>query len=103
MRSSGAGGAEAPRWRSVSDDQRRPFAGRAGPRGIHVLVEQFGELLHHGAAEFLGIDDGYRTAVVARHVVADADGDEFDLVAVLDVADHLAQMLFQVVAWIHRQ
>src|SRR5262245_11402108 len=40
-----------------------------------LLVEQRGELLHHGAAQLVGIDDGDGAAVVARDVVADADGD----------------------------
>src|SRR5689334_16200439 len=43
-----------------------------------VLVEELGELLHHGAAKLFGIDDGDGAAVVAGDIVADADGDELD-------------------------
>ncbi len=46
--------------------------------GRGLLVEQLGELVGHGAAELLGIDDGDGAAIVARHVMADADGDQFD-------------------------
>src|SRR4051812_22277090 len=37
-------------------------------RRLLVLVEQGGELLHHRAAELLGVDDRDRAAVVARDV-----------------------------------
>src|SRR5882757_7829590 len=40
-----------------------------GRRGALGLAEQFGELFGDGAAEFLGIDDGHRAAVIARHVM----------------------------------
>src|SRR5215475_5359733 len=43
---------------------------------LRLLVEQLGQLLQHGAAELLGVDDRHGAAVVARHVVADADGDQ---------------------------
>src|SRR5882757_8527983 len=36
-----------------------------GGRGTAGLAEQFGELFGDGAAEFLGIDDGHRTAIIA--------------------------------------
>ena len=42
-------------------------------RVLVVLVEQLGELLEHGAAELLGIDDGDGAAVVASDVVADVE------------------------------
>ena len=48
----------------------------AAPR--RMLVEQLGELLGHRAAKLLGVDDGDGAAVIARHVVADADGDQLD-------------------------
>ena len=82
--------------------QRRSFCRRTGPGGDGVFVEQLGQLLHHRAAEFLRINDRHRTAVVARDIVADADGDQLHLLAVLDVADHFAQVLFKVVAGVHR-
>jgi hypothetical protein len=55
----------------------RPVVAR-GRRGALGLAEQFGEFFGDGAAEFLGIDDGDGTTIVARHVVADADRDQFD-------------------------
>ena len=54
----------------------RPAA--RGGRGALGLAEQFGEFFGDGAAELFGIDDGDCTAIVARHVVADADRDQFD-------------------------
>ena len=66
---------------------------RPGGLEAGMLVEEFGELLGHGAAQLLGIDDGHGALVVARDVMADADGDELDRRAVLDVDDDLAQML----------
>src|SRR3989304_227730 len=51
-----------------------PAGGRPFDRG--VLLEQFGQLLGHGAAELLGIDDGDGAAIIARDVMADADGDQ---------------------------
>ncbi len=75
--------------------------------GPHVLgivfVEQRGELLHHRAAQLVGIDNGDGTAVVARDVVADADGDQLDRRARLDPVDDVAQMALEIVARIDRQ
>src|SRR5260370_35553039 len=67
------------------------------------LVEQRGELLHHGAAQLVGVDDGDGATVVARDVVADADGDQLDRRARLDPVDDVAQMALEVVARVHRQ
>ena len=50
----------------------------AADLGSVILVEQFGEFFQHGAAELLGIDDGDGAAVIARDVVADADGEQLD-------------------------
>src|SRR4051812_15996438 len=58
--------------------------GRAPRRLGGMLVKQFRKLLGHRAPELLGIDDGHGTAVVAGHVMADADGDELDRRARLD-------------------
>src|SRR5262249_48708210 len=49
----------------------------AGFLGV-LLVEQRGELFHHGAAQLVGVDDSDGAAVVAGDVVADADGDQLD-------------------------
>src|SRR3546814_19078494 len=65
--------------------------------------EQGRELLHHGAAELVRVEDRHRTPVVARDVMADADGDEFDGRAQLDPLDDLAQVAFQIVAGVDRQ
>ncbi len=75
----------------------------AGRSAAGILLEQFGELLGHGAAEFLGIDDGDGAAVIARDVMADADGDQFDRRAGLDLLDHPAQMPLEIIAGIDRQ
>src|SRR5215831_15260427 len=68
-----------------------------------VFDEQLGELFGHDAAELLGIDDGDGAPIVARHVMADADGDQFDRGAGLDILDHPAQMALEIVAGIDRQ
>src|SRR5690348_14303142 len=67
------------------------------------LAEQLGELFGDRAAEFLGIDDGHRAAIVARHVMADADRDQLDRRAGLDFLDDVAQMALQIIAGIDRQ
>ena len=54
-------------------------AGDAAQRHALVLghlVEHLGELLHHGAAELLGVDDGHGPAVIAGDVVSDAQSFE---------------------------
>src|SRR5262245_4330799 len=71
-------------------------------RGVG-LAEQLGELFGDGAAEFLGIDDGHRAAIVARDVVADADRDQFDRRAGLDLFDDVTQMAFEIIARVDRQ
>jgi hypothetical protein len=52
---------------------------------------------------FLGVDDGDGAAVVARHVVADADGDQLDRRAGLDLVDDVAQVPLEIVAGVDRQ
>ena len=84
-------------------DQRRPLAGSACPGRIHILVEQLRQLLHHRAAQLLGIDDRYRAAIIPRHIMTDPDSDQLHLIARLDIADHLAQVLLQIIARIDRQ
>src|SRR5438874_3909125 len=74
----------------------RAAASHAGVRA--VLVEEFGELFEHDAAQLLGVDDRDGAAVIAGHVVADADRGQFYFAEALDVVDHLAQVLFEVVA-----
>ena len=71
--------------------------------GGRLFLEQFGELLGHHAAEFLGIHDGDGAAVIARHVVADADRDQLDRRTRFDLLDHPAQMPFEVIPRIDRE
>src|SRR4029453_5734100 len=80
----------------------RPVVARGG-RSAVGLAEQFGELFGDGAAEFLGIDDGDGSAIVARNVMTDADRDQFDRRAGLDLLDDVTQMPLEVIAGIHRQ
>src|SRR5438552_139741 len=68
-----------------------------------VFVEELGEALEHDAAELFRVDDRDGAAVVARHVVADADCGQFHFAEPLDVVDHLAQVLFEVVAGVDGQ
>src|SRR5947207_2690319 len=68
-----------------------------------ILIEQLGKLVGHGAAELLGVDDRDGALVIAGDVVADANGDELDRRAALDIGDDLPQVLFKIVAGIHRQ
>ena len=76
---------------------------RAGPPIFQRVVEQAGELLDHRAAELLGIHDRHRAAVIAGHVVADADRDQLDRRALLDPVDHLPQMPLEIAAAIGRR
>src|SRR3569833_2944895 len=50
-----------------------------------------------------GVHDRHRFLVITRHVMADADRDQLDRRASLDPGDHLAEMLFQIGAAVHRQ
>src|SRR5207247_3256800 len=70
--------------------QPAPVAGCCRRHAMR-LAEQFGELLGNGAAELFGVDDGDGAAIVARHVVADADRDQFDRRAGLDFLADVAQ------------
>src|SRR6266404_2901721 len=47
--------------------------------GAAVVVEELGELFEHDTAQLLGVDNGDGTAVIAGHVVADADRRHLDL------------------------
>jgi hypothetical protein len=52
---------------------------------------------------FIIVPPSSSASTIPRHVVADVDGDQLHLVAALDVADHLAQVLLQVIPGVHRQ
>ena len=57
-----------------------------------VFLKELGQFFGHGATQFLGIDDGDGALVIAGHVMADADGDEFDGRLAFDVGNDLAQV-----------
>ena len=59
------------------------------------FVKKFGKFFGHRAAEFLGVDDRHGAAIVARHVMADADRDEFDRRARLDLLDDVGANAFR--------
>src|SRR5262249_19041873 len=80
--------------------QAPPSTGRL--RGVG-LAEQFGELFGDRAAELFGVDDSHRAAIIARHVVADADRDQLDRRAGFDFLDDMAEVTFQIIAGIDRQ
>src|SRR5215471_5187751 len=71
--------------------------------GAAVFVEEFGQAFEHDPAQLLGVDDRHGAAVIAGHVMADADRGQLDLAGLLDVADHLAQVFFEIVAGVDRQ
>src|SRR5271163_266332 len=66
-----------------------------------VLIEELSQFLRHGAAELLGVDDRHGATIIARHVMADADRDELDRRAGLDLLDHITQVALEIVAGIH--
>src|SRR3546814_14274441 len=68
-----------------------------------IHVKQPRQLLHHRPAQLLGVHDRHRAAVVARHVMPDADRAEFDRRLGFYPFDHLAQMLVEIGAVIDRQ
>ena len=67
------------------------------------VVKQFGQFFGHGAAEFFGIHNRHRAAVIARHIMADADGKQFDGRAGFDLFNHMAQMPFEIITSVDRQ
>ena len=61
-----------------------------------MRLEQLGELLDHRAGELLRVHDGHGAVVIAGHVMADADGDQFDRRTLLDPFDDLPQMPLEI-------
>src|SRR3954469_12924998 len=98
-----ARGARAPECRvmRLRVQPARPLRRRR--RRAMRFAEQFGELFGDGPAEFLRVDDGHCAPIVARHVVADTDRDQFDRRTGLDLLDDMAQMTLEIVAGIDRQ
>ena len=64
--------------------QPAPGCGRSR-RSTVCLAEEFRKLLSDGAAELFGIHDGDGTAIIAGDVVTNADRDQFDRRARLDL------------------
>src|SRR5215475_7037900 len=60
------------------------------------LAEQLSELFGNRAAKLLGIDDGDRAAIIARDVMPDADRDQLDRRAGLDLLDDVTQVAFEI-------
>src|ERR1700722_5328172 len=76
---------------------------RPGGRDPMGLAEQLCELFGDGGAEVFGIYDSDGAAIVTRNVMTDADRDQFDRRAGLDLLDDMAQMPLEVIAGIDRQ
>src|ERR1700733_1891992 len=86
--------------RRLPTSLRRPERlGRFGLRG--TLIKELSQFLCHRAAELLGVDDRHGAPIIARHVMADAYGDELDRGAGLDLLDHITQVALEIVAGIH--
>src|SRR5436189_4845058 len=109
----GVAAAESPAA-AIPRNERRPMDARilsgmqtarpmSSGRDALGLAEQLGELFGDRATEFLGIDDGDGAAIIAGDVVTDADRDQFDRRAGLDLLDDVAQMPLEVIAGVDRQ
>ena len=72
------------------------MSGDASGAPCGILVEQVGELADDGTAKLVDIGDCHRPPVIARHVMADTDGEKLDRRAVLDIGNHFAKMLFKI-------
>jgi len=79
---------------------RRASVALTAAPALVLLDKQRDQLLRHRAAQLFGVDDGDGFAVIARDVVADADGREFDRRALFDVLDDVAQVPFEIIAGI---
>src|SRR5437868_8504285 len=67
----------------MSSMQSPPLGGH-GRRNAMGLAEQLGEFFGNRAAEFFGVHDGDRAAIITGNIVTDADGDQLDRQAGLD-------------------
>src|SRR5438874_10589414 len=88
---------------SMFSGMQSPPLGGHGRRNAMRLAEQLGQFFGDGAAEFFGIHDGNRAAIVTGDVVTDADRDQLDRRAGLDFLDDITQVSFEVIAGIDRQ
>src|SRR3984893_12106158 len=75
--------------RGIACVAARGAAAAASCVGAAVLVEQLRESFEHDAAELLGVDDRDGAAVVAGHVVADADGRKLHFAEDIDAVGNL--------------
>ena len=70
-------------------------SGDAARPAVGILVKQVGELADNGAAKLVDIGNGDGTPVIPGHIMANADGQQFNRRAGLDIADHFAEMFFR--------
>src|SRR5216683_8232136 len=75
-----------------------PPGAACGRRRAVGLAEQFGEFLGDGAAEFFSVHDGDGAAIIARHIMTDADRDQFDRRTGLDLLDDVPQVPLEIIA-----
>src|SRR3546814_18950378 len=61
-----------------------------------IFVKKAGQLLHHGPAKLFGVHDRHRAPIIARDIMADANGDELHGRAVFDPFDNLPHMTLQI-------
>ena len=119
-RSSRSGGrsgraARAARRRAASRRRGRPgarqLASRRAPPSRPSSLRRCAGFSSNSSASFSIITPASSSAstmvtarrVIARHVMADADGDQLDRRALLDLLDHVAEMPLQIVAAVDRE
>src|SRR3546814_5237333 len=73
------------------------------PGGDETVVKKAGQLLHPGPAKLFGVHDRHRAPIIARDIMADANGDELHGRAVFDPFDNLPQMTLQIGAAVNGQ
>jgi hypothetical protein len=97
---------------AISSSQAASVQGETKARPLHshhprarprITVEKARQLFRDGAGQLFGIGDRDRAFVVARHVMADADGQKLHRLALLDHGDHVAQVLLEVIRRVHRE
>src|SRR5690625_1130007 len=95
-----------PRARSMAAPALRRMSCSTPPLSLappaRGRVEQRRQLLGQCTGKLLGIGNRHGTFIIARHIMADTDGDQFDLPATLDHLDHIAEMPLEIVRRIDR-
>lgn len=66
--------------------------------GFMLLFKKLDEFFCHRTSKLRSIGNGDGALVVARYVVANADGNQFDRRVIFDLVNDLAQVLFEVAA-----